>query len=144
MSEADSTIDRLEGQSAWYSERSSSNQRAYKGLKLLQIVIAAAIPVLASAAARLDVLIGALGACIVILEGVQHLYQFQRNWTTYRSTCEALKHEKFLYLADAGPYAGVADPHALLGERVESICTEEQARWVAARRRLPAAEGSQG
>ena len=51
----------------------------------------------------------ALGALIVVLEGVQQLNQYQQNWSAYRSTCEALKHEKYLFLAHAGPYAGSED-----------------------------------
>lgn len=49
---------------------------------------------------------GGLAAVIVVLEGAQHLYQFQEHWITYRSTAEALKHEHYLYLAQAGPYTG--------------------------------------
>jgi uncharacterized protein YdeI (BOF family) len=46
--------------------------------------------------------------------------QYHPNWITYRSTCEALKHEKYLYLAKAGPYAAVIDAHVFLAERIES------------------------
>jgi hypothetical protein len=67
---------------------------------------------------------GALGVLIVILEGLQQLNQYQHNWITYRSTCEALKHEKYLYLAKAGPYATAGDVHALLAERVESLVSQ--------------------
>ncbi len=42
---------------------------------------------------------GGLAAVIVVLEGVQHLYQFQERWITYCSTAEALKHERYLYWA---------------------------------------------
>jgi len=37
---------------------------------------------------------------------------------TYRSTAEALKHERYLYLAKAGPYVG-EDRHRPLAERIE-------------------------
>jgi hypothetical protein len=37
-----------------------------------------------------------LAAPIVVLQGAQHLYQFQEPWITYRSTAEALKHERYL------------------------------------------------
>lgn len=37
---------------------------------------------------------------------MQQLFQFQQNWITYRATAEALKHEQFLFLSEAGPYAG--------------------------------------
>jgi hypothetical protein len=49
---------------------------------------------------------GGLAAAIVALDGTQHLYQFQEHWITYRSTAEALKHERYLYLAKVGTYAG--------------------------------------
>ncbi|MGI8569091.1 MAG: DUF4231 domain-containing protein [Methylocella sp.] len=48
------------------------------------------------------------------MEGLQQLNQYQANWIAYRSTSEALKHEKFLFLAKAGPFAAAADPHVLL------------------------------
>jgi len=54
-------------------------------------------------------LIAALGVIVVVLEGVQHLTQYQKTWLDYRSTAETLKHEKFLFLADAGPYASVVE-----------------------------------
>lgn len=57
-------------------------------------------------------LIAALGVSVVVLEGVQHLNQYQKTWLDYRSTAEALKHEKFLSLADAGPYVGARDKRA--------------------------------
>ena len=47
--------------------------------------------------------------------------QYQQTWVTYRATCEALKHEKFTYIAKAGVYSSAADPRALLGERIETI-----------------------
>ena len=65
--------------------------------------------------------LGALGAAIAVLEGVQQINQYHANWISYRSTCEALKHEKYLYLGKAGPYAAVVAPSALLAERVELL-----------------------
>jgi hypothetical protein len=75
----------------------------------------------------------ALGAAVVVLEGLQQLNQYQQNWTSYRSTSEALKHEKYLFLALAGPYAGTASPHTLLADRIEGLISQEHAKWVSAR-----------
>ena len=85
----------------------------------MQIVSAAVIPVLAATSLPTWVA-GALGALIVVLESIQQLFQFHSNWTHYRSTSEALKHEKFLYLAHPGAYATCANPEALLAERIEN------------------------
>lgn len=70
---------------------------------------------------------------MVVLEGVQQVNQYQHNWIIYRSACELLKHEKYLYLATAGPYAEAANAHALLAERIESLISQEHAKWVAGR-----------
>ena len=82
-------------------------------------------------------LVGGAGALIVVLEGLQQLQQYQQNWTTYRSTCERLKHEKFLFLARAGPYATAADPEPLLAERVEGLVSQEHAAWVSQQEEVP-------
>ncbi len=76
---------------------------------------------------------GAGGALIVIMEGLQQLQQYQQNWTTYRSTCERLKHEKLLFLAGAGPYQPAVKPGALLATRVEGLVSQEHAAWVSHR-----------
>jgi hypothetical protein len=125
-------VGRLEDQIAWYDARSQQNQRWFKRLKVSQIVTAAAIPVAAGAAAPAW-LVGGGGALIVVLEGLQQLQQYQQNWSTYRSTCERLKHEKFLFAALAGPYAAVPRPEALLAERVEGLVSQEHAAWVSNR-----------
>jgi hypothetical protein len=121
--------ERLETQIAWYDRKSNQNQRWFKRLKVLQIVTAAAIPVGAAAGVDPNV-IGGGGALIVVIEGLQQLQQYQQKWTTYRSTCERLKHDKYLYLAQAGPYTEAPRPDALLAERVEGLVSQEHAAWV--------------
>jgi uncharacterized protein DUF4231 len=123
---------RLEDQIVWYDAKSGQNQRWFKALKTCQIVVAAAIPVAAAASAPVW-LMGAGGAVIVVLEGLQQLQQYQQNWIAYRSTCERLKHEKFLFLSRAGPYGGVPNPESLLAERVEGLVSQEHAAWVSHR-----------
>ena len=122
---------RVEDQSAWYDAKSQHNQRWFKLLKVCQIITAAAIPVAAGASAPAW-LVGGAGALIVVPEGLQQLQQYQQDWITYRSTCERLKHEKFVFAARAGPYAS-SEPEALLAERVESLVSQEHAAWVSQR-----------
>jgi hypothetical protein len=120
---------RLQDQIAWYSAKSAANQRGFKLLKVCQIVAAAVIPV-AAAESSPAWLISGIGALILVLEGLQQLQQYQQNWTAYRSTSERLKHEKFLFLARAGPYAPAEKPEALLAERVEGLVSQEHAAWA--------------
>jgi Protein of unknown function (DUF4231) len=128
----DPTWARLEDQIGWYDRRSGADQRRYKLLKLLELAIAASLPVVAGLHSPVWV-IGGLAAAVVVLEGAQHLFQFQEHWIGYRSTAEALKHERFLYLARAGPYAG-EDRHRQLAERIEGLVSQEHAKWTASSR----------
>jgi hypothetical protein len=123
---------RLEDQLGWYDRKSQHNQRWFKRFKLGQILLGASIPVMAGASAP-AVLVGSAGALIVVLEGIQQLQQYQQNWTTYRSTAERLKHEKYLHAARAGPYATDGDADVLLAERVEGLVSQEHAAWVSQR-----------
>ena len=67
---------------------------------------------------------------ITVLKLMLHMNNYQQNWIAYRSTCESLRHEKYTYLGKASPYATVADPHALLAERIESLVSQEHAKWA--------------
>lgn len=127
---ASPTWARLQEQIGWYDRKSGHSQRWFKGLKVGQIVIAAAIPVMASISESPAWLIGGAGALIVVIEGLQQLMQYQQNWIAYRSTCERLKHEQYLFLARAGPYAAAPAPEALLAERIEGLVSQEHAAWA--------------
>lgn len=58
----------------------------------------------------------------------------------YRSTAEMLKRERYLYLAEAGPYTRT-DRHRLLAERLEALFSREHAKWTTSQISLP--DGSQ-
>jgi hypothetical protein len=128
----DPTMARLEDQIAWYDRKSRVSQRRFKLLKGAQMLAAAVLPVTAPFAIHAAVP-AALGAVIIVLEGFQQLNQYQQNWITYRGTCEALKHEKYLYLGGAGPYASAERGTALLADRIEGLISQEHAKWVSAR-----------
>jgi Protein of unknown function (DUF4231) len=132
--------ERLESQLGWYEDKSRHHKRWYQGLKVAQIVIAAAIPVVAAAGASATVA-GALGAVIVILEGLQQLFRFQENWIAYRVTAEALKREQSVFRARAGVYADAERPEVELAERVERIVSQESGAWAESQRATGSARG---
>ncbi len=141
--DSDPIYGRLEDQIDWYDRKSRSSQRIFKRIKDVEILSAAAIPFLAALNYPHDKLVTAgLGVLITILEGLLHLNQYQQNWTNYRSTCEALRHEKYVYLANAGPYASAADPRALLAERVESTVSQEHAKWASVQQQAAAVQAT--
>ncbi len=130
------TIERLEDQIAWYGRRSGANQRWYKWLKGVTMVSGVFVPVMAAVEWGRPFTAG-LGVVIVLAEGMQQLNQYQTNWISYRSTSEALKHEKYLFLAGSGPYASSPKPLALLAERVEGLVSQEHAKWVSSQEQTP-------
>lgn len=136
-------MERLEDQISWYDRKSLANQRYFKRIKIVEIAAAALIPfVSAFNFQHMSWVSGGLGVVITVLEGMLHLNQYEQNWITYRSTCEALKHEKYVYLGKAGPYSGSADAHALLADRIESLVSQEHAKWASVKQQQPAPSAS--
>jgi hypothetical protein len=132
MNEDEYLQKRLDDQIAWYSTRSRANKRAFMTLRTVEIVAAALIPLLSGYVKQLSALqivSGTLGLVVAVIAGLLGLFQFQENWVTYRSTTEALKHEKFLYLTRAEPY-DTDEPFRRLVQRVEGLISKEQAAWV--------------
>ena len=117
---------RLEDQLTWYDRKSVDCARRFKVLKGAEMIAAAAIPVVAVEHTP-AITAAVLGALVLLVEGFLQLNQYQQNWITYRATAEALKHEKFLYLARADVYANTRHPDALLAERIERLISQEHA-----------------
>ena len=141
--EASPGWDRLNDQLAWYERRGRQNKLWYLGLKVAQIVVAASIPVVAAAGASAAVA-GGLGALVVVLEGLQQLFQFQQSWVGYRGTAEALARERSLYLASVGPYEPSGRREATLAERVEQILAQERDSWTELQRQTTAGGSTEG
>lgn len=130
LSPADTTWTRLQDQIDWYDRKSGQAQSWFRRLKVATLGLAAGLPVAVVASAP-GWLVASMGALVAVIEGVQQLYKFQENWITYRSTCEQLRHEQYLYLAGAGPYVDVGSRDALLAERIEGLVSQEHAKWAA-------------
>ena len=123
---------RVDNQIDWYDRKSSTNQRWFRWLRIVEIVAAASIPLLvgyADTVAEFKVVVGVLGLMIAVIAGVLGLYQFQESWTGYRATCEALKQEKYLFLTKTQPY-DQGDAFALFVQRVENLISKEHTTWA--------------
>lgn len=127
------TLQRLDDQIDWYDKKSQNAEFWFKRLKLVQLVTAGVIPMLAIfGIPGTDKVTAILGLVILVAEGLQQLNQYQTNWISYRSTCEALRHEKYLYLAKAGPYAKAEQALPLLADRIEGLISQQHAKWLSA------------
>ena len=133
MNEEEYLEARLEDQITWYDQKSVWNQKWFKRLQAFQLVAAACIPVtvnyVSDGSPWFRLLVALLGASIAIASGIISLYKFQENWLEYRTTCESLRHEKFLYQTKADPY-DIQNPLSLLVTRVESLISKENTNWA--------------
>lgn len=142
FAESDYFKQRLDEQIAWYGRKSAASQAAYKRIRLVEIIAAASIPLLAGYSQKSEYIgmtIGVIGLIVAVLAGVVGLYRFQESWNEYRATAESLKQEKYLYLARAEPYNG-DQPFELLVQRVEALLKSETGGWAQAMRASGAAD----
>jgi hypothetical protein len=130
--EADDYIkERVEDQIAWYDRKSKSAQRAFKVLRLAEITFAAVIPLIAGFnifEASSPFVVSVLGACIAACAALVGLGNYQENWVEYRTTCESLRHEKYLFLTKTEPY-DVEQAYGLFVQRVEGLVSKENSVW---------------
>lgn len=130
---------RARGQYDWYDQHAIRARVMYWGIKVVQLVLAASVPVAAGVAAPVG-LTGSLGALIVVLEGIQQLFQFHSNWIRYRVTAAALSREINLYKARIAEYSA-GEPTALLALRTEDISSGEATTWAKSAQSPPASTG---
>lgn len=126
--------DRLEDQINWYDEKSMVCQRNYNCNKYIQIISGALVPALTPFSLLFDSFIftittAILGLFIVVSQSISSIKKFHENYIQYRTTCEVLKHEKYLYLFNVEPYDNEKEPLKLLVSRVESIISNENINW---------------
>lgn len=128
---------RLDDQINWYSKKSTRNQNWYKGLKVIEFILSASIPIITITNSYYDwincwseLIIATIGSILTIIASLHGLSKFHENWIAYRSTSEALKREKILYLANADIYGTTDTPFQLLVSRVEALISKETGSWA--------------
>lgn len=125
--------ERLDPQIEWYDKKSMKAQKYYKATQIIEIILASAIPLLtgySKYSSWLPVIIGIFGALIAIIESVTKLYKFHENWIQYRSTCELLKYQKYLYITKSSPYNTEEESvENIFIKNVENIISSENNQW---------------
>lgn len=125
--------DRLDHQIDWYDSKSQSCQRYFKRLRVAEILIAGSIPLLPTILPFLGwsqaIASSLMGAIVAMIAGILGVYQFQELWIEYRTTCETLKHQKYLFLTGAPPYDD-SQAFDVLVENVESTISKEHSQWA--------------
>ncbi len=124
---------RVDDQIEWYDKKSVSCQKKYKCLQVIEIVLAALIPLLSAYASNciaISIIVGIFGSTIAIIESIVKLYKYHENWIEYRSTCELLRYQKYLYSTHSSPY-NISDEtiENLFVRNIENIISSENNKW---------------
>jgi hypothetical protein len=128
--------ERYEDQIKWYDAKSMLNQKRYRRLQWSTIILSALTPVLIAVDFGLPeysylTWISVVTAVIVaILTSALKTFNYHENWINYRTTCETLKKEIYLYNAGIGDYTNAKDKEALFVDRVESLISRENTLWI--------------
>ncbi|KYG35327.1 hypothetical protein AZF04_00910 [Alkalihalobacillus trypoxylicola] len=132
MSEEKYIQERLDDQINWYDSKSMVAQKIYKRSKIFVIILSASIPLLIGLIPDFKfivILVSLIGVTITGIEAWLGLSKYHENWIEYRSICETLRHEKYMYLTKTGVY-DTEIPFKALVERVESIISKENVNWA--------------
>jgi len=125
--------ERYEKQLKWYDSRSTRYKRLSFALKISAIVSSPIIPVLALLDLKWATVV--LSSILAILTGIINFCNFEEKWHSYRTTCETLRKEKYLYDYKVREYRETEDPEGLFVDRIESIISSEHTRWLEAEKR---------
>ncbi len=127
--------DRLDDQIKWYDNKSTSAQKSFKTKRHWEIVLAALIPFITALNGFFSnyntyglIMIGLLGVIISILAGFIAFGKHQEHWIEYRTICESLKKEKYLFQTSVEPYDS-DNSFDLLVLRVEALVSKENTNW---------------
>ena len=124
---------RVDDQIKWYDEKSKNAQKYYKAYQIIEIILAASIPILAgytNTHTAIAVCVGIAGAFIAIIESVTKLYRFHENWIQYRSTCELLRYQKYLFITHSAPYNPDTETiENIFVRNIENMISSENNQW---------------
>lgn len=129
--------DRYHDQINWYDQKSIEFQKKYRLTQWMLIIFSSLTPLLILVdklkndipwLSWIPVITSVL---VAVLTAAIKTFRFQENWINYRTTCETLKKEEFLYNANVGDYSNTTEKETLFVERVESLISRENTLWLA-------------
>jgi hypothetical protein len=143
--------ERVDGQIAYFNRKSSNSQSQYKKINRIEFYLASSIPVLVSlstmeiakkavfghiqdAEVNLDLIfqiIAAIaGIVMAILNKLMDLENYLDLWKTNRANCEAIEHERYMFLTRTGDYdAPEPTAFAKFVDKIESIINNDVQKW---------------
>jgi hypothetical protein len=133
MTQEEYLTERLENQINWYNENSIFNKKCYQTLKTIEIILAAITPFVVAFVNNetnsLKIVAGLMSIVIGIIASFLIAFKFQDKWIQYRTTCENLRHEKYLYTTNSGIYTNNTNFNVFV-ERIEFLISKENSDWT--------------
>src|SRR3954470_24809939 len=96
-------LGQVEHELSEYKRRGRNARLGYLTLRLVALVVGAAVTVLAAADVSPPVT-ASLAATVVVSEGIQQILQLHTHWLSYRDAIELRRHERFRYTNHLEPY----------------------------------------
>lgn len=122
-------------QMIWFDKRSMRNQRAYKSLTILSILMSSVIPVIT----LFSDVFGGFGYKLVIIilswgitaaAAINAFGRFRQLWIQYRAQCEMLKCILYRFFARCGEFSGSVSLYPELVSRCEEYMRKETDNWA--------------
>ncbi len=140
MDETEYLENRLNDQIDWYDRKSGVNKKWFQRIQIMLLIMAGLVTISGVFDPEvfywIHYVIPVIGALIVMLTGILGLKRYQENWTTYRTTSESLKHEKYLYLTKCEPYNS-SNAFNILVNRAEALMSKEHSNWTQIAKKEP-------
>lgn len=134
--------DRYKVQMNYYKTTAAQNQKKYKRVQWVLIILSALIPVFAAlrvikiglanneVTIDLNNLVLIMSCTVAILTAGLKTFDYQELWISYRTTYEKLKPEIYYYNFGIGPYGGeIINKDSIFVTRIEAILTSEHSNW---------------
>lgn len=142
MSSEEYIRERLDDQINYFDKKSSQCQKYYKGLKRMEVVLLALIPLVTILPCFSDdifnkVIIVAISVIAGILRHFNFIGTYFDLWIKYRSVAECLKTEKYYFLTGTNIYSNKEDAHSLLIKRTENIISKANEQWLSTIKDIP-------
>lgn len=122
---------RVDDQIDYYDIQSKKGRNWYKVLTTFQIISGVLIPFISGFSGEIlysEWIIAVMGLIITISTAFLSLNKYQERWINFRTTCENLKHFKYLYTTRSIPY-DKEDAFSKFVNDVESVISKENSDW---------------
>ena len=118
----------------WLESAATRSRRAYYGLRLVAVITAAIVPALVASdlAGAWKVVAVVLGVVVAATTAAEAFLHLGDRWRHYRLVVELLKAQAWLFVQQAGPYAGTTPNQALSSfvERMEELIHGDVREYV--------------